>query len=64
MWNNVISAEVAKYSSFDAGDFYLEISLPEYQYKKMPLKIIPEQTIEQYGLRDKAYKEWVAQEKY
>ena len=48
MWNSVISTDGAKYACFDVSNFYLETPLPEYEYMRMPLKIFPEWTIEQY----------------
>ena len=42
LWNSAISTEGAKYSCFDVGDFYLETLLPEFEYTRMPLKILPE----------------------
>ena len=58
MRNSVISTEGVTYSCSGVGN-YLETPLPEYEYMRMPLKIFPEWTIEQYGLRDKSYKGWV-----
>ena len=54
MWNSVISTEGARFACFDVGDFYLETSLEEYEYMKMPLSIFPEWTRKQYNMDENA----------
>ena len=56
VWNSVLSTEGAKYAIFDISNMYLHPPLaPEdYEYMRIPLKLLPEHTIEQYGLREKA----------
>ena len=56
VWNSVLSTEGAKFACFDISNMYLHTPLaPEdYKYMRIPLKLLPEHTIQQYGLREKA----------
>ena len=58
VWNSVLSTAGAKYACFDISNMYLHTPLaPEdYEYMRIPLKLLPEHTIQQYGLREKALK--------
>ncbi|KAL7549119.1 hypothetical protein ACHAWF_015108 [Thalassiosira exigua] len=55
IWNSVLSTPGAKYACFDISNMYLHTPLaPEdYEYMCIPLAVLPEHTIEQYGLREK-----------
>ena len=56
VWNSVLSTAGAKYACFGISNMYLHTPLaPEdYEYMRIPLKLLPDHTIEQYGLREKA----------
>ena len=54
MWNSVISMPNAKFGSADIKNMYLKTPLDQYEYMKMPLRLIPEDIIEHYGLHKKA----------
>ena len=56
VWNSVVSTPGAKYACFDISNMCLHTLLaPEdYEYMRIPLKLLPEHIIQQYGLREKA----------
>ena len=53
MLNSVLSTPNAKYVTADVKNFYLETPLDRFEYMRMPIKLIPEEIIKQYGLREK-----------
>ena len=56
VWDSVLSTPGANYMCFDISNMYLHTPLaPEdYEYMRIPLKLLPEHTIQQYGLQEKA----------
>jgi hypothetical protein len=62
MWNSIISMANAKFGSADIKNMYLETPLDWYEYMKMPLWLIPDNIIEQYGLCGKAVDVYVYME--
>ncbi len=54
MWNSVISMPNAKFGSADIKNMYLKTPLDQYEYMKMPLRLMLEDIIKHYGLREKA----------
>jgi hypothetical protein len=54
LWNSIVSTPDARYVTADLKLFYLTAPMDRYEYMRMPLRIIPEQLIEQYDLRSKA----------
>ena len=54
MWNSVLSTPDAKYMCADVKNFYLGTPLDRPEYMRMPMKLIPDEIIEQYDLRSKA----------
>ena len=54
LWNSVVSTEGAQFASFDISNMYLHTPLaPEdYEYMRIPLKVLPEHTIRQYNLEE------------
>ena len=56
VWNSVLSTPGAKYACFDISNMYLHTPLaPEdYEYMRIPIAVLPEHTIEQYNLHEKA----------
>jgi hypothetical protein len=53
MWNSIISTANAKFGGADIKNMYLETPLNRYKYMKMPLRLIPNDIIEHYGLHKK-----------
>merc|ERR1712197_139847 len=53
LWNSIVSTEGARFASFDISNMYLHTPLaPEdYEYMRVPIKVLPEHIIEQYDLR-------------
>jgi Reverse transcriptase (RNA-dependent DNA polymerase). len=52
--NSVISANDARFITLDVKDFYLNTPMPEYEYMKILLRLLPEEVITHYKLRDLA----------
>ena len=59
MWNSVISTEGAKYACADAKNFYLTAPLDRHEYMRMPIKIFPQEFIDQYDLSEKVHNGFV-----
>ena len=53
MLNSVLSTPNAKYVTADVKNFYLKTPLDRHEYMHMPIKLIPEEIIQQYKLREK-----------
>ena len=52
LFNSVVSTKYAKCVMAEVRNFYLNNILPESEYMKMQLSIIPEKIIDQYQLQD------------
>jgi hypothetical protein len=50
--NSTISTPNAKYIVLDIKDFYYGTPMERYKYMKLPLKLIPQEVIDQYNLLD------------
>ena len=50
--NSVISTDGAKFMGIDIKDFYLNNELPRKEYIRIAIKLIPEEIIELYNLRE------------
>ena len=57
--NSVISTKGAVFSTADIKDFFYASFLPDPEYMKMQLKIIPQEIISQYNLLELAKDGWV-----
>ena len=57
--NSVVSTKDAKFTTADIKDFCYASFLPDPEYMKMKLKIIPQEIIEQYQLQDLEENGWV-----
>jgi hypothetical protein len=53
----VISTPGAKMLTADIKDYFLNNPMDRYEYMKIPLKWIPQEILEQYGLANKADKD-------
>ena len=50
--NSVVSTKGAKFTTADIKGFFYASFLPDPEYMKMKLKIIPQEIIDQYQLQD------------
>ena len=50
LWNSTISTEGAKYMCLDVKNFYLGTPMDSFEYMRIPLKLIPQEIIEEYNL--------------
>ena len=57
--NSVVSTKGAKFATTDIKDFFYASFLPDPEYMKMKLKIIPQEIIDQYQLQDLEENGWV-----
>ena len=57
--NSVVSTKGAKFTTADIKDFLYSSLLPDPEYMNMKLKIIPQEIIDQYQLRDLEENGWV-----
>ncbi len=62
MWNSVIKMPNAKFGGANIKNMYLKTPLNQYEYMKMQLRLIPNNIIEHYGLREKAIDGYVYME--
>ena len=58
-FNSVISTPNAKFTTADIENFYLNNILPESEWMKLPISIIPNEIIQQYNLHDIVSDGWV-----
>ena len=59
MFNSVISTPQARFMTIDINNFYLNTILPEHEYMKIPIKIIPPIIIQHYNLHKLIYKDHI-----
>ena len=57
--NSVVSTKGPKFTRSDIKDFFNAYFLPDPEYMKMKLKIIPQEIINQYQLQDLEKDGWV-----
>ena len=57
--NSVISTNKARLATTNIENFYLSNDLPESEWMKLPLKIIPTEIIQQYNLDKLPDNDWV-----
>ena len=57
--NSVVSTQNAKFMGLDIKDFYYKTPLETYEYMQLPLKIIPQEIIDEYDLTSIAVKDIV-----
>lgn len=58
-WNSTISTKGARYVKLDVVNFYLGTPMDRPEYMCLPLKIIPDEIIEKYNLREIQSDGWV-----
>ena len=59
IFNSVLSTKNARFMCEDKANFYLNNTMEIYEYMKLPLDIIQEETIQQYNLINLAHKVFV-----
>lgn len=52
LWNSTLSTPGAKYFTMDISNFYLGTPMDRPEYMRLPMKIMPEEIIKQYNLKD------------
>ena len=57
--NSTISTPNAKYATMDISDFYLNTLMNRPEYMRIPLKIIPQQMIDDYDLTELAHNGYI-----
>ena len=57
--NSVVSTKGAFFTTADIKDFFYGSHLPEPEYMKLPLKLIPQEIVQQYGLLTLQVDGWV-----
>ena len=57
--NSVVYTKGAKFTTANIKDFFYASFLPDPEYMKMKLKIIPQEIIDQYQLQDLEENGWV-----
>ncbi len=62
LWNSTISTKGARFAGADIKNMYLDTPLDRYEYMEMPLSLFPQDSIENYGLLDKAINGYVYME--
>jgi hypothetical protein len=50
IWNSTIYTESARYMCLDVKNFYLRTPMKSFEYMRIPVKLIPQEIIEQYNL--------------
>ena len=53
LWNSVLSTPNAKYGCIDIKNMYLQTPMKRREYMRIPVKLIPQEFMELYKLRDK-----------
>ena len=59
LWNSVLSTPGAKYFTMDISNFYLGTPLDRPDFIHLPIKVIPQEIIDQYKLNDMLINGWV-----
>jgi hypothetical protein len=59
LFNSVISIPDARFMCTDVEDFYLNTPMARYEYMRLPIRILPQEIIEQYQLLPLVHDGWV-----
>jgi hypothetical protein len=57
--NSVISTPEARFMCTEVKDFYLNTPMAHYEYMRLPLRILPQQIVDQYKLLPLVHNGWV-----
>jgi hypothetical protein len=50
LWNSTISTAGAKYMCLDITNFYMGTPMESFEYMGIPIKLIPQEIVDQYNL--------------
>ena len=59
LWNSVLSTPGAKFSTVDISNLYLGMPMDRPEFMQFPIKIVPQEIIENYNLSDIVNDGWV-----
>ena len=59
LWNSVLSTPNAKFITLDVANFYLGTPMERPEFMRLPIKVIPQEIIDHYGLNSKVEDGWV-----
>ena len=59
LWNSVLSTPGAKYFTMDVKNFYLGTPMKRPEYMRMPIKLIPDEMVQEYDLLGLVTDGWV-----
>ena len=59
LFNSIVSTQNAKFLGLDIKNFYLQTKLPNSQWMKFPINLIPTEIIQQKILQDIQHNGWV-----
>ena len=59
LWNSVLSTPGARYFTMDVKNFYLGTPMKRPEYMRMPLKLIPDEIVQEYDLLSIVTDGWV-----
>jgi hypothetical protein len=62
LFNSVISTPDARFMCTDVKDFYLNTPMARYEYMRLPVRILPQEIVEQYQLLPLLHDGWVYDE--
>ena len=59
LWNSVLSTPGVKYFTMDISIFYLATPMDHPEFMRLPIKMIPQEIIDQYKLNNITNDRWV-----
>ena len=59
LWNSVLSTENAKFFTIDIANFYLGTPLERPEYMRLAMKVLPQEVVQKYNLKEKETDGWV-----
>jgi hypothetical protein len=59
LWNRVISTKDSKYMYLNIKDFYLRTPMARFEYTKIPIKVFPQATINEYNLHQHVHNRFI-----
>ena len=59
LWNSVLSTPDAQYACFDIKNMYLQTPMTRREYIKIPLKLIPDEFIKLYNIKQNVVREHI-----
>ena len=62
LWNSAMSTPNARHAVSDIKNYYLNTPMDRHEHMRMPVKLIPEEFIQEYNLQDKIYNGYIYME--